>query len=124
MVVVGFWATWCGPCKKSFPKYQEIADRFPNDVAVLAITAEDPAHVTKEKILATARDHGARFSILWDNTLRTKASYDAPPALPSMFVIDPPGVRRPQYRRPQASMKHLRMSVPAGPVRGARSSVS
>src|SRR5262245_33993015 len=35
VVILDFWGTFCEPCKKSFPKYQEIVDQFPGDVAVL-----------------------------------------------------------------------------------------
>ena len=28
VVILDFWATYCAPCKKSFPKYQELVDQF------------------------------------------------------------------------------------------------
>ena len=28
VTIIDFWATYCGPCKKSFPKYQELVDQF------------------------------------------------------------------------------------------------
>jgi cytochrome oxidase Cu insertion factor (SCO1/SenC/PrrC family) len=30
-VVVDFWATWCGPCKASFPAMQKLVDRHKDD---------------------------------------------------------------------------------------------
>lgn len=31
MVVLDFWATWCGPCRASFPKMQELVTKYKND---------------------------------------------------------------------------------------------
>jgi thiol-disulfide isomerase/thioredoxin len=35
-----FWATWCGPCKKSLPEILDFAED--RDIAVVSITDEDP----------------------------------------------------------------------------------
>lgn len=94
IVILDFWATWCGPCRKSFPKYQEILDRFPNDVAVLAVSVDDSEHTAKEKILGVARDAHVKFSILWDMHLRMEARYTMPNGLPAAFVIDRTGTVR------------------------------
>lgn len=33
-IVLDFWATWCGPCKKSFPAMQQAVNKFKNDADV------------------------------------------------------------------------------------------
>jgi len=46
VVVLEFWATWCGPCVLAIPHLNELAEKFKNQpVQFIAITSEDEATV-------------------------------------------------------------------------------
>ena len=37
VVVINFWGTWCNPCKEELPHFDEVAEKYKDDVAVVAI---------------------------------------------------------------------------------------
>jgi peroxiredoxin len=93
VVILDFWATFCGPCKKSFPKYQEIANQFGGDVAVIAVSVDEPENASADQLKDFAKETGVKFSILWDKDHTAAAKYK-PPTMPSSFIIDKSGVVR------------------------------
>jgi thiol-disulfide isomerase/thioredoxin len=49
IVVIDFWATWCGPCIASFPKVRELQKHFEgHPVVILGITSPQGAHFGQE----------------------------------------------------------------------------
>ena len=47
VIVVNFWATWCGPCELEIPWLVELQDTYPDDVVVLGISIDDSAEMLK-----------------------------------------------------------------------------
>jgi cytochrome c biogenesis protein CcmG, thiol:disulfide interchange protein DsbE len=92
VTLVDFWATWCGPCQKSFPKYQELYVKYKAsglEIAAVSVDGDDQ----KKDIPGFAKEHGAKFPIGWDDAHKIADCYK-PPKMPSAFVVDKKGIVR------------------------------
>ncbi|HEY4014578.1 MAG TPA: TlpA disulfide reductase family protein [Polyangiaceae bacterium] len=90
VTVVDFWATWCGPCKKSFPKLEAINAKYaPNGVEVVGISEDDD----NSGIRAFQKGLGATFPVVWDAS-KSIASKWQPKSMPSTFILDRHGTIR------------------------------
>jgi cytochrome c biogenesis protein CcmG/thiol:disulfide interchange protein DsbE len=95
VLIVDFWGTFCGPCKKSFPKYQELVDQFGGDLAVVGVSVDEPDNVKKDDLVKFAKDNGAKFAIVWDKDHSAAQKYDLMSlTMPSCFVVDKTGTVR------------------------------
>lgn len=90
VVILDFWGTYCGPCKASFPKYQELLDQFGKDLAIIAVSEDDPDDAKESNLKDFAKKTGVKFTILWDKQKGTAKSYN-PPNMPTSFIIDKDG---------------------------------
>lgn len=98
VVILDFWATWCGPCKSSFPAMQKAVDKYKNneDVAFLFIdtweSSKDPLPEVKKFI----EEHNYSFNVLFDlkNPTSKKnevvTSYGAK-GIPAKYIVDKEG---------------------------------
>ncbi len=92
VVIVDFWATWCEPCGKSFPKYQELVDKHAGNLAVIAVSVDD-ADEDMQTLKDFAKEHNVSFTILWDKDKAVAPKYE-PPKMPTSFIIDKDGIIR------------------------------
>jgi cytochrome c biogenesis protein CcmG/thiol:disulfide interchange protein DsbE len=86
VVVVDFWGTFCEPCKKSFPKLQELNAKYGDSGLEIVAISEDEAE-DKDKIPSFVDAYGAKFTIAWDSHKSAAKLYNLP-TMPSSFVID------------------------------------
>jgi len=89
VVIVDFWATWCQPCKQSFPAYQQLVTRMGGDLVVIGISQDDDA----KGIPLFLSETGAKFPVVWDDGKAVAKAYD-PPSMPTAFVVDKNGIVR------------------------------
>jgi thiol-disulfide isomerase/thioredoxin len=89
VVIIDFWASWCGPCRMLAPKLSALKDRFgAQGLAVVGITTDDA-----EKAAVFAERHQMRYGVVVDKTAETSKSYGIA-ALPTMLLVDKKGVIR------------------------------
>lgn len=99
VVVLDFWATWCGPCKASFPAMQQAVNKYKNDPNVQFLFLHtwdrgnaDPTKDAKGYIV----DSNYSFKVLMDlRDSKTKNSTVATAykvrGIPAKFIVDPNG---------------------------------
>ena len=92
VILVDFWGTFCEPCKKSFPKLQDLNTKFATSGLQIVGISEDEAD-DKDKIPGFADTYGAKFTLGWDEDKSIAKSYK-PQTMPSSFIIDRKGVVR------------------------------
>jgi peroxiredoxin len=89
VVVVDFWATWCDPCKESFPGYQRLTEEFGDDLVVVGVSVDEEP----DGIEAFGKETGVSFALVWDEGGGVAEKY-SPPKMPTSYVLDQSGVVR------------------------------
>ncbi len=97
VVVVDFWATWCGPCKASFPALQKVYEKYKSnpDIVILAVnTWESETGKEREKIVGQfIKENKYTFKVIYDLEDRAKnfASQFGVEGIPTKFILDKEG---------------------------------
>jgi peroxiredoxin len=91
IVLLNFWATWCGPCRVEMPAMEQLYRAFPRKEFEILAVSTDPqgAAVTRP----FQQEMGFTFPILHDSEYRVGLTYGAR-TLPMTFMVDRQGVIR------------------------------
>ena len=78
VVVLDFWATWCGPCKASFPGMQTAVNKYKDNDNVVFLFVDTRERGTPEEMLKNAQDFITKNNYTFNVVLDTKAKdYDS-----------------------------------------------
>lgn len=94
VVVLDFWASWCGPCRHSVPLLNGAAKRFGDKLAVYGVNSEQ---IGLGSLAFVAAHWGIEYPVLIDPALQAQMAY-AVQAFPTVVVIDRQGTVRKVYR--------------------------
>ena len=88
-VLVDFWATWCGPCRKVMPDLQALSEKYSGKLEVLAVSLDqDP----QSAVPPFADKHGLTFTLLADSRgPQVAQQWGGIRSIPTSFLVDPDG---------------------------------
>jgi cytochrome c biogenesis protein CcmG, thiol:disulfide interchange protein DsbE len=87
VVYVDFWASWCAPCRESFPWMNRMQGEFGRDGLVIIAVNVDHDRVDAERFL---REHAAQFRIVFDPDGILPEQFGVR-GMPTSFLIDREG---------------------------------
>ena len=90
VVVMSFWATWCGPCKEEMPHLFEMYKKYGEQgLVILSISTDDARSASKVKPFIMKM--GYTFPVLLDRESTVVGTYNPAKTLPYTVVVDRDG---------------------------------
>lgn len=90
VMLLDFWATWCGPCNAELPQIQHLAKRFQGEPLVVLSVSIDK---NSSEWRAFVNHHGMTWPQYWDGDGKLADSFGVR-MIPHYFTIDAQGIMR------------------------------
>jgi len=103
VMLINFWATWCGPCRQELPELDRIQLQFAKaGFGLFAVSVDEDAR----KAEAMMRQLGLKITVLHDQDKQVARRY-AVDAMPATIIVDRKGVVRHVHRGYRAGYEKI-----------------
>ena len=86
VVILDFWATWCGPCRMEIPNFVKLQTKYGDKLAIVGLTVSSP----EADVRSFAQKQGINYSVLLEADNLTDR-YGGIVGIPTTFVLDRQG---------------------------------
>ncbi|MEE9492263.1 MAG: TlpA disulfide reductase family protein [Gammaproteobacteria bacterium] len=94
VVMINFWATWCGPCRQEMPALEALYQEYQDlGFTILGVNVEEDS----SKATSMIKDFGISFPVLFDTSSKASKLYDVS-TMPSTVLVDRDGKIRYLHR--------------------------
>jgi thiol-disulfide isomerase/thioredoxin len=94
VVLVDFWASWCIPCRKSLPMFNELRANIGTEkFEILAVNLDE----NLDDANAFLASYPVSYPVVWDQGQVTPGLYDVQ-GMPSSYIVDQNGVVRAAHK--------------------------
>ncbi len=87
VIVVDFWATWCGPCRRGIPDLISLQKEFKDELVVIGISLD---RETVKDVVPFVKKNEINYPIVYGNE-EVVNQFGGIQAIPTSFVIDKNG---------------------------------
>jgi thiol-disulfide isomerase/thioredoxin len=88
VVLLNFWATWCGPCKAEIPGFVELQEKYRDKLTIIGYSVDDTAELAKKY----AAEYKMNYPILLgEGREDVQDAYGPIWGIPASFLIDKDG---------------------------------
>jgi thiol-disulfide isomerase/thioredoxin len=84
VVLLNFWATWCGPCRAEIPSLIRIQEAYKDRLQIIGMDLDDD---DEEQLRAFVKTQGINYPVA-KTSVSVRLAYGGIAALPTMFVIN------------------------------------
>ena len=90
VLVVDFWATWCGPCRMEIPGYIELQKKYGKDgLVIIGVSCDTDKHAA-QTVKTFAQKAGMNYQVVMGDD-DVQAAFGGMDAIPTTFIIDRQG---------------------------------
>jgi thiol-disulfide isomerase/thioredoxin len=89
IVMLDFWATWCGPCRMTMPLVEKLQSQYSNSLVLLAINLQEPKDIVRDYV----REQSIHSQVLLDEQGSVGETYGIE-SIPMQVLVDKSGIVR------------------------------
>ena len=84
VIILNFWATWCGPCKMEIPDFIDLQNKYGEDLVIIGVSLDQNG---PKAVVPFAKKYEINYPVVYGNG-QVVQDYGGVRGIPTTFIID------------------------------------